>query len=232
MSVEVKKEQESAAPPADELKNLKAEVARKMGNIEQTNAALKASQEALLAEIQKLTKPAQPAAAAESLSDLMYRDPEAYAKKVLEQADARADARISQVTQAQEKQNRVISSIAKEYPEITNGDHELTLLAVEKYEAMDKEEKTSPAAYKAAVAEAAAELGIKPRSKRPKESDDYVGGGGGSSGGSRSPGARKRNELDPRTAAFAEAVGLDLSKPEVKERLINNHGRETYTKWK
>lgn len=218
--------------PQDEIKNLKAEFSRKMTNIEQTSAALKATQEALLAEVTKLVKPASSKPETENLSELMYRDPDGYAKRVLEQAERAADARFNQAAQAQSKQNQLISSIAKEYPEITNGDHELTLLAIEKFNGMDAAEKNSTAAYRAAVNEAAAELGIKPKSKRPKADpeDEYVGGS--SSGSSERRTQRKNNKLDPRTEEFAQLVGIDTSKPEVKERLTNNHGRDTYLKWK
>lgn len=225
MSTEVKKEGETAP---DEIKNLKAEFSRKMQNIEQTNNALKSSQEALLAEIQKLTKPAPKQEEQGSLSDLMYRDPEAYARRVAEESDRRAEARINQALQNQSRQQQMIGSLVDQFPELNSGEHDMTKRAVEIFNNMAEADKTSPTAYKTAVLEAAAEFGIKPRSKRPKE-EEYVGGASGS--GTRQS-SRRKNELDPRTEEFAKLVGLDPSKAEVKERLINNHGRDSYLKWK
>jgi hypothetical protein len=215
-------------PPADEIKNIKAEMSRKLSNTESTLAALKASQDALLAQIATLAP--KPALAPEQkLSDLMYSDPEAYAQKVLAEAEKRADARLEQRLSAQSAQQNVIAELVNQFPELSDGDHEFTKSAVAKFNAMPAEDRKSPVAYKTAVMEAALEAGVKPKSKRERvEGDEYVGRG---SSGSASR-SKKSAEIDPRTVAFAELVGLDISKPEVKERLKSNHGRESYLKWK
>lgn len=217
------------APPADEIKNMKAEMTRKLSNTESTLAALKASQEALLAQIQSMAPKAAPAPQ-ESLSDLMYKDPEAYAQKVLAEAEKRADAKLNERMTAQSRQQAVISDLVNQFPELQDGDHELTKAAVAKFNAMSDAERSSPVAYKTAVMEAALEAGVKPKSKRERsEGDEYVGRG---SSGSAGKSSKRSQEIDPRTVAFAELVGLDISKPEVKERLKTNHGRESYLKWK
>ncbi len=214
--------------PADEIKNIKAEMNRKLSNTDSTLAALKASNEALLAQIQQLVP--KPAAQPEQkLSDLMYSDPEAYAQKVLAEAERRADVRMSERMTAQSEQQNVIGELVNQFPELSDGEHELTKAAVAKFNAMPEKMRSNPVAYKTAVMEAALEQGVKPKSKRERvEGDDYVGRG---SSGSASR-SKKPTEIDPRTAAFAELVGLDISKPEVKERLKSNHGRESYLKWK
>jgi hypothetical protein len=218
---------ENPSAPQDEIKNLKAEFSRKMSNIEQTNKQLADSQAALLAQLQSMApKPA--AEKSEKLSDLMYSDPEAYAKKVLDEAERRADARFDSRLNAQSRQQQVIAELVNQFPELNDGDHDFTKAAVAKFNSMSDDLKNSPVAYKTAVMEAALEAGIKPKNKR-SEDEAYVGRPSGSSGGSRS---RKSQDIDPRTAAFAELVGLDISKPEVKERIKNSHGRESYSKWK
>jgi hypothetical protein len=215
----------AAAAPVEEIKNLKAEMNRKMGNLEQTNAQLLKQLETMLAS----TKPAPSPEPKKNVS--VFEDEEGYARRIKEETAAEIRAEMAKEKNAMAKQQTIISSLVTEFPELNQGDSTLTKKAVELYNGMADDEKASPVAYKAAVNQAALELGIKPKSKRSADdSDDYVFSGSGTS----EPAQRKRkasdSELDPRTEQFAQLVGLELTK-EVKERLTKKHGRKSYSRW-
>ena len=158
MSVEVKKEGEGSPQPSDDVKNLKSEMTRKLSNLEATNAKLAETQAALLAQIQALTPKPAPVKE-ESLSDLMYKDPDAYARKVAENATNAAQSLVKTHTEQQAKQAQMISSLVADYPELEQGDHEFTKAAVAKFNSLPESDRSSPLAYRTAVLEAAQEAG-------------------------------------------------------------------------
>jgi hypothetical protein len=213
MSDDIKKPEGESAP--DELKNLKAEFNRKLGNVEQT---LKDSNAQLLAQMQQMLKPKvqEPVREGADLEDLFYKDPKAYAAKIEERTIQAMDSRIAQRETVNAQRNNVIAQLSREFPELSVDDHELTQLALKKYNELAKESGATPATYKAAVYEAALEQGIKPRSKRPDSDDSFSLSGSGS--GKRS--AKKTDELDPGVAETAIAFGVDPER--VKARMKNS----------
>ncbi len=205
---------------ADPIKNLKAEMDRKLGNADSRLSELQKTNELLMAKLSSISSPATPAAKTESLSDILYADPERYARIVEERAEARATERVSQQQQKANKVNTVVNQLAQEFPELSDNNHSLTKRAVEIYQALPDEEKNSSLSYKMAVREAAEELSIKPKSKRPVDEEPSFGG---SSGGSRS--RRATAKLDTNTEELAAMLGLDTSDPKTKERMIASQNR-------
>jgi hypothetical protein len=194
----------------DPIKNLKAEMNRKLEN---TNAQL----QALLAAINTQNKPA-PSEPAKKVS--VFEDEEAYAARVVAEAEARIEKKLAKEREQQTKQAQTINQLVMEFPELAQQDHSLTKRAVEIYNSLSDDEKNSPIAYKAAVKEAALELDIKPKAKRSqqrKEDDSFSLGG--SSQGSKRP--APASEVDKVRESLAEAFGIKLT-PEVKERLKSN----------
>lgn len=215
---------DSGAP--DPIAQLKAESNRKLDGLKSEIGELKAATSVLVEALQRTqTKPAAKAEAKEDLSDLLYSDPERYAQIMEERAEARIMGRLSKQQEAQQRTQAVLGELAAEYPEINDMHSPLTKKAVELYNALPDNERNSPISYKLAVKEAAAELGVKPRSKRA-DTDDFVGGGNarGSDGQRRA----KKDTLDPGTRRWAEVLNVELT-PEVEARLIERSKRKWST---
>jgi hypothetical protein len=212
----------------DPIKNVKAEFDRKMGNfegklssLEQTNAAL-LSQLKAMAPIPTKTEKKEP-----KLKDIWYDDPEAAAKAIKEEAKAELRKEFQGANQQQQRQTATLNSLVTDFPELQDTSHEFTKRAVELYTALPEEEKGSPAAYKAAVREAALEMGVKPMSKRDDNYvDQFTGISGGSSTANRPRQNKRSAQLDPATLSFAEAVGLDITDTKVKDRLLKHAQRD------
>lgn len=227
MADETKPEVKAAAPPPDEsVKNLKAEMDRKLGNIEKTN-------QALLSQLQVLAKPkAEPTPAKKPLRDIWYDDPEAAASLIAKQAKDETLSEIRAENRVQAEKNTVIQGLYREYPELADFDNPLTVKAVEYFEKLSDQEKANPIAYRLAVKEAAEDLEIKPKLKRkPKDDDDGFSLSGASGGGSAGKKARGSEKLDPRTVRFAEMVGLDTKDEKVLSSLKNRAERKNWMTW-
>jgi len=205
----------------DEIKNIKAEFNRKLGNVEDT---LKKSNEQLLVQMQQMLKPKPaPVESETSLEDLFYKDPKAYAAKIEERTTSKIEQRMLERETQTNQRNTVIAQLAKEFPELNHDDHDLTQLAIKKYNDMSKESGATPATYRAAVYEAALEHGVKPKSKRPADSDDNYTLGGSSSG--RRP-AKKNDELDPAVIEAAKIFGVDPERVKARAK-----ARKSFTRW-
>lgn len=206
---------------ADGIKQLKAEMDRKLTNIEQTSKKLEEALRSLnTAVAAKAAPPARQAEVTEDLEDLMITNPAKAAKIIKEQAKAEISEELGKQAKAQNKTSQVMSELISKYPELQYNDHELTQKAIEIYNALPDDEKTSASAYRLAVKEAAVELGIKERSKR-SEGEDFV-----PSRTSTSQRRQKKEELDPATLEFARLMAekgftaVDPDKEGVKERLL------------
>lgn len=202
---------------ADPTKNLKAEFNRKFDNISTELAEQRKLNEAMLAKLTAQTPTPAKAEREPDLSELMYSDPARYSQII----EDRAANRIQNRLDGQQRQANAINAIMQQYPEAADREHPLTKKAVEIYNALPANEQSSPTAYRAAVAEAAQELGIKPASKRPVDDEPSMGPGRPSSSGRR----QAKETLDPGTAEFARIMGLNVDDPKVKERLIKRSQR-------
>lgn len=205
MSDEQKPSQEGEVKQDDRLANMQAEFNRKLSNTNEQIAAL-------LTELRANKKPVE---TIPTKKVSVFDDEEAFSRDVEERATARIRAELERKEAAAAKAQGVIQSIVSEYPEVNDDSSALMSRAKEIFGAYSDEYKSSPLAMKAAVTEAASELGVRPRSKRGAGSDNFTVSSSSSS--SRQSGGR--GELNDKTLEFAQIMGLDVSKKEVRERL-------------
>lgn len=228
MSTDVKSTEgaQAAAGGDDLIKNLKSEMDRKLGNFQSEMQKQTAELQSLLQTLKKSQAPAPKAEPQdEDLTDLMYTNPKAYNEKIVSVAEQRIEKKLAAREQEQSARQNTLQKLYKDFPELAIDDSPLTKLAIEKFNTMATEYGNNPATYNLAVKEAALELDMKPKSKRPQTDDDYAGVGGSSSGSSR-PARRKNEELSDATKELAERMGVDLEK--VKARIKT---RRNFEKW-
>jgi hypothetical protein len=216
MSTEVKEGSagaDSSKPTPDPIKNLKAEMDRKLSNLEASNAKL-------IAALEAMNKPAPQAEPKQKkISDVIFDNPDEAVDLIEKRITKSVDDRLSQREAASQKQTKVLTSLVADYPELGIQGSDLHTRAVELFEAMEAEEKTHPVAYKTAVAQAASELGYRPKAKRSADDDSFSMGSGG---GGRPPRDKKEKE-DPNVEAIASLLGVDMAN--VKKRQRKNYGK-------
>jgi hypothetical protein len=232
MSDEIDNNEGTAEGGNDDLKNFKSEFQRKFGNQESKIEQLMQSQQELISAITSMNSKKgsgkeESAPEEHQLSDLLYSDPEKYAKIVEERVEKRITSRNQAQQQEQQKHQEVLVKLTQDYPELTNSNHELTLKAVDIYSKMSDYDRSSPLAYQVAVKEAADELDIKPSRKRKVSDDDDFSFSGGNSGNRT---GKKGKKLDPKTIQFAEMMGLDVKDKKVLERL-QKHSERNFVKY-
>lgn len=203
------------------FKNLKAEMSRKLTNTEARIDELTRVNQLLADQLRQANQPRpapqEDAMDEKSLADLAIENPAAYAKLVEKNATKAAQKVLEQQQQAQARQNQIFGDIIAEFPEASNPNHELVKRAAEIHNGLGIDEKADPRSYKTAIYQAAAESGIKPRSKRKEteENDGFTLGGKGSS----SRQSKGEVKLSDATLAFAKALGRPVDDPEYIKRL-------------
>jgi hypothetical protein len=221
MSDEIKNGPEGGANmPAggDEIKNLKAEVNRKLEN---TNAKL----DELLNSLKNVTT-ARPVKT-ETKKVSVFEDEDAYAASIKQDVLSQVEKARADEAKRQAKFSQVLTPLYNDYPELNDANSSLMKLAEEKFKQVPEDERTSAVAMKAAVMEAVAEMGVKPRSKR--SADDSFSLSGGSNSSSRS---KTKSGLTEGHLLAAQLLGLNTKDPQVKKNLEKRASRESWTKWK
>lgn len=227
--------------PADPITQIKGEFNRKFGNLEQQMAGVLETNKALLGQIASMSKPATSAAPAPTGDDEdtqiekeWFDNPAKAASLLTKKVSKQVREEVTAGINEQSTRTNTIQELVSEFPELRKQDHAFTKRAVEIYNSLPDRDKSSPLAYRHAVSQAALEQGVKPSSKRDPESDpdDFTLDGGGSANVRQSSRSRNRKgEIDPLTAEFARMVGVNIDDDKVKERIKNNHGRRTYTRY-
>lgn len=167
----------------------------------------------------------------EDLENLAYKDPKAYARKVEERAEARAMQRVDAALSNQSRQQAILSQLGSEYPELNDASSDLTIKAVENFKRMTPEERSAPGAYKIAVRDAAADLGVLPKAKRKvtsSETPEFSSGSTSTQAGSQRSSSKK---LDGNTLVFAKLIGLNTEDPKVVENLKKRAQRTNWKKY-
>jgi hypothetical protein len=222
---------------SDPLTSIKSEFSRKTQKLAEDNQKLSQQLNEITQLLQKQTGPSKPANSSateeDDLEDLAYRDPKGYARKVREQATQEATRVVSQQLNQQQQSQAVLNQLVADYPELSDASNELTVKAVEIYKNLSDDEKRSPSAYKIAVRDAAADLGVLPKSKRKSTSgdDNFSFGGSSSSSGNAPSRSKSGGDLDQRTLAFAEMVGLNIKDKKVVDRLKQRSQRKSWSKY-
>ncbi len=207
--------EQTPAAPNDELKNFKAETYRKLTNLETTNAQL-------LAQLQAMNKPQQTKPTEASKPVSVFDDEEAYAETVISKAEQRIEKKMAAQAQAQAANQAVIGGLMNEYPELGDATNELTKKANEIFTAMSEDDKSHRLAIDSSVRRAAAELGVKPKSKRSESENDAFSLGGGT-GNSRAR-SRDSDAVDPKTLEFAKMMGVDVEKVKARVKTRKQYG--------
>lgn len=207
-------------PPADErLKNLQAEFSRKLDN---TNAQLAQ----LMAKLQAPAPTQQQPDKKVSVFD----DEEGYAERIKRETAAEIKRELQAQQEAQARVQSTVQTILRDFPEANDESHPLTQRAREIYASLGDAEKANPAAMRTAVLEAAAEQGLKPKSKRSDSDNDGFSLGG--SGGTSKPRPKSGDQIDQATLEFAERLGMPINDPKYIERLKDASKRKDWKHYK
>lgn len=196
-----------------ELKNIKAEFNRKVENLRPTEP--------------QVPKPQK------KVSDLLYEDPDAAVALIEQQTEERITKKLDERHQSEYKRNTVLAEITSEFPEVSDAANPLTAKANEIFQKMAPEDRDNPISMKMAVAQAALELGVAPKSKRKAQQDEddsfSLGGGQRSErGGNR----RKKDDLPQETLEVAALMGLNTEDPKVVANLKKRAARNDWHKYK
>lgn len=219
---------------ADLLRNLKSEISRKLQNSDSKLEALAAQNEILTQALQNLSRPSRQELSNDDLEELASSNPRAYQQMIKKQIKDEVSMEMNTSMQQEQQRQQVLNQLVSDYPELTKSDSELTSRAVSIYNSLSKSEQASSMSYKIAVRDAAAELGLLPNSKRKSNSstEEWTSSGSSrSSQGTSSGNQRKKSELSDHTLAFAQMVGLDVSKPEVLKSLEKRAQRKKWSKY-
>ena len=222
----------------DQIGNLKAEMARKLQNVNDANDKL-AQQNDVLSQkldliVNQMSVPDQKQSS-EDLEELRYTDPDRYIELKLQESDKRTDEKIAKSNQAQTAKSQVVADLAKIYPDINDPNSALYNEAIKISANYDANFMSTPEGIKLAVMEAASKLGTK--SGPAKGADDnedidmseYIGGGSGDS--SKKSTRKKSEELDSKTIMTAKLMGLDVDDPDVIASLKKRANRKNFNRW-
>lgn len=215
------------------LKNQHSEFDRKIKNIQQLIEDQNRNFSTVLNTI--AAAPAQRAKPDKKLQELIYDDPEEYARIVSENAKKEALEQVNRVVGQQQQQQLVLNQLVSDYPELADQGNDMTKRAIEIFKNLSDAEKTMPNSYKLAVREAAAEFGVLPSSKRSRSSSDDSFSFSGGSGSQRSSSEQKESrnaKLSDATLAFAQAIGKNTDDPKYMERLKKAAGRKDWTRFR
>lgn len=227
----------------DPVKNMKAEMDRKLGNVEGAITKLTETNSALAAQLERLSKQVPDAnirtnpAPTKSWSERFYEDEAGTLMAVKEEAKREALEAARSMHAIESQKNAALSQMVNDYPELTDAGSDLRKKAVEVFNSMSKEDQASPSALKLAVREAAADLAVLPKSKRKdtviEDNDDDTfalsGGGSGKTSGDRK---RKEGKLSEATLTFAELLGRPVTDEKYLERLKKASERSNWSKYK
>lgn len=216
---------------AEDLTALRADLSKKMEGMEKSNQSLMAQLQAVAN-----TYKAPPVEKAETkpttIKDLIYDDPDKAAQIIKAEAKKEFLSDLQAQQAIQQKHQRVITDLYKDYPELRDYNDPLTLKAVEFYDRLPDEEKAHPMSYKLAVKEAAEELNVRPVTKRDKKDteDNFTLSDTGEKISKRT-GSRVSREVKEQTLKFAQLMGLDTDDPKVVDNLKKRAQRTNWGRW-
>lgn len=215
----------------DEFGNFKQEINRKLTNQESTIKELANANKALLEKLSALTTPKAPVQE-DDMDKIWYDDPKKAAARIKEQTKAEMMAEYRQDQEIQRRTQSTLAALVNDYPELNDQSSELTRKAVEYYNSLPESEKSSPSAYKLAVKDAASDLGLLPIKKRSQsDMDAFTASSASGYASAQSRNSGKKEDVDPRTIAFAKLVGLNTDDPATMEGLKSKAKRKNWDKY-
>lgn len=220
---------EAAAADQDPIKQIKSEFGRKFDNL---NAELKAQNEmvqAALANLVANNQPPQQSAPRKPVSQLIFEDTDAAVAQITKQVTDQVTGSLSRTQGVA----NVISEFTSKYPEFAKDDSEATKLTLKKSKSLPHSLQGTPEGARMAMLEAVAELGLvaaSKRSTRVDQNDDFSLSGSNSA--PRAP-KTKEPELDPKSLALGELLGVDYKKdPKRMENLKKAAARTNWNRYK
>ena len=234
---------DSQATSVDPTKNLKEEFNRKLQNVQEANDRLVSqnaeTQQLLNNILERLnsSSPAQQQSGQEDLEELRYSDPDKYIQIKERQMDQRIEERLSARDRAAAERQSAIAALVQEYPELNQPGSALYKKVMEVQKTIEKQVRETPTGYRLAVREAAAEVGVKPMSKRgdggggsrpqsDEQLDEFLG-----SGNNPPKKAAPKTEVSAKTAAIAKLFGMDTSDKKRMERIAKYAKRKNWVRY-
>lgn len=240
------KDESTQKPPEDRLYNLKMETSRKMEALQAQLAEQNKRSEAMLQAMIQLQQ--QKAAAKQDIASSEDEfdvgidpidDPKKYAARVAAKAAEKATKKVQEeqarASQVQAEQQAALLNLVGDYPELNDANSELHKQALQLSQSMPEGYRNSSIGLKAAVREAAANLGVLPVSKRTKtnDSDDFSVDSGAAEGRQSKRSTKKDDsEVDSNMLAFAELLGRPVDDPKYIERLKKTAQRKDWKRFK
>lgn len=224
---------EQGAIDGQRFENFQKEVDRKLGNTNAALEALKKTNEQLVASLaQSKQSSKQKKEVSEYSTDLLYSDPDKWAKLQKDSIKSEINEENSRVQQNQQKVQQTLSRLSSDYPELADPNSDLARKAISIFDSYAEDDKANAAvSYKAAIMEAVADLGVKKISQRNQNEADIDHGDFVVSGhNQRRNSNEKKPKLDSRTVEFAELMGLDTENKDVLKRLANR-GKRDFSKY-
>lgn len=203
----------------DPVQNVKAEFQRKYGNLEAEVQSLKQANQALMERLTPKAKASQSEASDDIGEDEIYTDPKGFANKLVNKVSTVIESRLETRTRAETERQQTLMALAGEYPELQQQGSDMYTETLKALQGLPQDAQQSPLGYRTAVYQAAATLGLQPKSKRSKSDmkDDFsfAGQKGGSTKKKRDP----ENEVDDKVMDWAKLLGVPHTKDEDIEDL-------------
>ena len=217
----------NSAPPAAPTVDVAAE-------LKKTTEALSAQINQLKAEFNRKISnvvPAAPAPKTKRFEEEFYEDADRAVAGLKQETKRETVDEIVQVLDRRDQLRETQNKLFGEFPELQDASSPLYKKADEIYRSFGiSEGQLDPRALRAAVNEAALDLGVAPKSKRQKESssDDFTGLGGGSA---PKGGKQSKSKVTDGMLVWAQQMGLNTSDPKVIERLEQRAQRKNWMKY-
>lgn len=222
----------------DPVKQVKTEFSRKIENINSVLAEQNRQMQAVIEALANSNKKPNSTQSDDDIDeDLVLNDPKKFAKQVREKAVNEATAAITKQTQQQQQvqvqESQALAALRSDYPELNDASSELAKKAIEIY---NQNGSQGAIAVRAAVREAASELGLqssKFRKNSSNSSDNFSVSGEGNTSGNTRAGDRsaKKSKVSENTLAFAQLLGRDVNDKKVMERIEKYSQRKNWKRY-
>lgn len=227
----------AATTEADRVKNLQAEMQRKIDNqaaaLEKSAKETKAQLDAIMAALKpQQTAVTKPQATNKKIGDLLFDDPDAAVSEIAREVSQVVTQQVMGRVSSQDEMRNTAAKLETEYPEFSDRTSEHYKRVEEYYKNLPQGLQGTPQGLENAAYRAAAEYGLIPKSKRQTpQSDDFSVSSGGSAR-QRQSSKSKSGEMRPEQEAFASLLGAPLNDPKFKEVFKKASSRTEWNKYK
>lgn len=212
----------------EELKNNKKETSRKMDNISDQLAQVSKQLEAKMAAAPPAKEPAQTQT---QLADLMFDDHDKYVETIKKNTKDEIKAELKEEADAQAHTTTELQQIAAEFPDISEVDSELSIAARKILSKYPEEKQTDPMYMKSAVYEAAAKVGVSPKSQRKLDTMDGDDFTFNSRNNPPKPSKEEDGKVTELDKFWAENLQVDINSPHFKKNFAKYKKRD-YSNYK